>query len=345
MADVRVAVFGASGYSGEELLRILVKHSRVEIRAITSRQYAGQAVASVFPRFAETGLQFVFPDVDAIAPGLDIAFLSLPHGLASEYARPLLDKGVKVVDISADFRLRDPSVYERYYKGSHPAPELLPEAVYGLPEIYRDQLRQARLVACAGCYPTSIIIPLAPLLAADLIETEGIVACSMSGVSGAGRKVDLPYIFPECNESVRPYGVSGHRHLPEIEQELTAAAGERVVRMNFIPHLAPMSRGIHSTVIARAKAGPGEGPFVDVWRQCYGDEPFIRILPPGELADTKHVAYSNMAEVGIRCDPHTGNVVISSAIDNLTKCASGQAVQCMNVLCGLPETAALDILG
>lgn len=342
---LNAAVFGASGYSGEELLRILFKHPYVTVSAITSRQYAGQPVATVFPRFAETGLMFSQPDVDAIAEQADVAFLSLPHGLASEYAQPLVEKGVKVIDISADFRLRDTSTYEKYYKTAHPAPSLLEQAVYGLPEIYRAKIKAAGLVACAGCYPTSIIVPAAPLLAANLFHTDGIVACSMSGVSGAGRKVDLPYIFPECNESVRPYGVVGHRHLPEIEQELTVAAGGGTVTMNFIPHLVPVNRGIHSTIILRPKTSITEEQLRAVWQDAYADEAFVRILPPGELADTKHVTRSNMIELGLRVDPHTGNAVISSAIDNLTKGAAGQAVQCMNLVRGLPEATALDLLG
>lgn len=342
---INAAVFGASGYSGEELLRILLKHPNVNVSAITSRQYAGQPISTVFPRFAETSLMFTQPDVEIIAEQADVAFLSLPHGLASEYAEPLVKKGIKVIDISADFRLRDIEIYEKYYKTAHPAPTLLKQAVYGLPEIYRSEIKTAKLVACAGCYPTSIIIPTAPLLASGLFHTDSIVACSMSGVSGAGRKVDLPYIFPECNESVRPYGVVGHRHLPEIEQELTAAAGGEATRMNFIPHLVPVNRGIHSTIVLRPEAPVAEDQLREIWKSAYAVEAFVRILPPGELADTKHVTLSNMVEIGLRLDPHTGNVVVSSAIDNLTKGAAGQAVQCMNLACGLPETTALDLLG
>jgi N-acetyl-gamma-glutamyl-phosphate reductase len=342
---VKAAVFGASGYSGEELLRILLKHPCVNVSAITSRQYAGQPVSTVFPRFAESGLMFCQPDVEAIAGEVDVAFLSLPHGLASEYAEPLVNRGVKVIDISADFRLRNINSYEIYYKTAHPAPSLLKQAVYGLPERYRTDIRSAKLVACAGCYPTSIIVPVAPLLASNLFLTDGIIACSMSGVSGAGRKVDLPYIFPECNESVRPYGIVGHRHLPEIEQELTVASGGQTVTMNFIPHLVPVNRGIHSTIILKPKSKVTEQRVRGIWEKAYALEPFVRILPGGELADTKHVLYSNMIEISLRVDPHTGNVLISSAIDNLTKGAAGQAVQCMNLVCGLPEASALDLLG
>lgn len=345
MDKIRVAVFGASGYSGEELLRILLKHPHVDITAVTSRQYQGQLIGQIFPRFGESSLRFVAPDVDQVAQFADVAFLSLPHGLASEYALPLVAKGIRVVDISADFRLRDAGTYETYYRTPHPAPQLLNEAVYGLPEVYRSRLPEATLIACPGCYPTSIILPLAPLLSEALVDTAGIVACSLSGVSGAGRKVDLPYIFPECNESVRPYGVVGHRHLPEIEQELAVAARGQSVTINFIPHLVPINRGIHSTIVARSRKGAEEADLSRALATAYRDEPFVRLLADGNLADTKHVSNSNVIEIGVRYDRHTGNVVISSAIDNLTKGAAGQAVQCMNIAFGLDETTGLALLG
>ena len=255
MKKVKVAVLGASGYAGEELLRILLRHPGVEIVAITSRKNAGEPVSAVFPRFTGAPLHFVAPDAAELAKKCDAAILALPHGLATEYAIPLLNAGVKVFDISADFRLKSAAKYKEYYKVDHPAPELLAKAVYGLPERYREQLRTADLVACAGCYPTSSILPTAPLLAAGLVSTEGIVVSSCSGVTGAGRKVDLPYIFPECNESLKAYGVVGHRHLPEIEQEMAFAAGVAEMAINFIPHLAPMNRGINSTIIMNAAPG------------------------------------------------------------------------------------------
>ena len=249
MKKVRVAVFGAAGYAGEELLRILLRHPNAEITAVTSRKNAGEPVSSVFPRYTGLDLEFVMPDVEKIIPECDAAILALPHGLAAEYAKPLVEAGIRVFDISADFRLRSTAKYLEYYKTEHPAPELLKEAVYGLPELYREELKNAKLVACAGCYPTSSILPTVPLLRAGAVKKEGIVICSCSGVSGAGRKVDLPYIFPECNESLKAYGVVGHRHLPEIEQEFAVAAGVPEVAINFIPHLAPMNRGINSTIL------------------------------------------------------------------------------------------------
>jgi len=341
MSGIRVAVVGASGYSGEELGRLLLSHAGAVVSCVTSRQYAGRPLGTVFPRFAEAGLSFCEPDAAAIAECADVAFLALPHGLAAEYAVPLLKAAVRVIDISADFRLRDAAAYREYYGAEHPAPCLLNEAVYGLPERYRDRLRTASLVACPGCYPTSIILGAAPLLAAGLVSREGIVAASLSGVTGAGRKVDLPYIFPECNESIRPYAVTGHRHLPEIEQELAAAAGGGQVAINFVPHLIPVSRGIHSTIVMRRTDTCDAAAVRDVFNTVYADEPFVRPLPEGGLADTKNVTRTNVCEIGFRLDDHTGTVIVSSAIDNLTKGAAGQAVQCMNILFGLPETAGL----
>ncbi|MBR2723494.1 MAG: N-acetyl-gamma-glutamyl-phosphate reductase [Lentisphaeria bacterium] len=232
MDKIRVAIFGAAGYAGEELLRILTRHRQCEIVAITSRKNAGQPISSVFPRFTNSGLTFVMPDAASLKGKCDAAILALPHGLATEFAIPLLEQGIKVFDISADFRLRSPEKYKEYYGTEHPAKELLAKAVYGLPERYRAEIAKADLVACPGCYPTSSILPTAPLLAAGLVSTKNVAVVSSSGVTGAGRKVDLAYIFPECNESVKAYKVFGHRHLPEIEQEMAAAA--KVDDMNVV---------------------------------------------------------------------------------------------------------------
>ena len=341
MSKVRVAVFGASGYAGEELLRILLRHPNAEVVAITSRKNAGEPVSTVFPRFTGAPLTFVEPKVDEIAAKCDAAILALPHGLATEYAIPLLKAGVKVFDISADFRLKSAAKYKEYYKVDHPAPELLAKAVYGLPERYRDQLRTADLVACAGCYPTSSILPTAPLLAAKLVKPTGIAVVSCSGVTGAGRKVALPYIFPECNESLKAYGVVGHRHLPEIEQEMAFAAGVPEMAINLIPHIAPMNRCINSTILMDAADGCTLEKIGEVYEQAYGNEQFVRILPAKRCADTKYVSMTNTCEIGYNLDPHTNKVIVTSVIDNLTKGASGQAVQCMNIRFGLDEAAGL----
>ncbi len=342
MNKVRVAVFGASGYSGEELIRLLRGHPQAEICAVTSRQYAGQKLEEVFPRFLGSGLAFVGPDVAAIAKTVDAAFLALPHGLAAEYAAPLLEHGLTVLDISADFRLKSPAKYREYYNREHPAPELLAQAVYGLPERYRDALKTAKLIACPGCYPTDILLPLCPVLAAGLVRTEGISIASLSGVSGAGRKLELPYLFAECNESIRPYAITGHRHIPEIEQELAVAAGVAELSIVFTPHLIPVSRGILSTIYLEP-ADPGltaEG-IAKVLHDAYDDEPFVRVLPPGKLPDTGNVLMTNTCEISCACDGRTGRVILNSAIDNLTKGAAGQAVQCLNLAFGLEESTGL----
>jgi len=341
VAKVRVAIFGASGYAGEELLRILLRHPNAEIAAITSRKNAGEPVETVFPRFTGSGLKFVAPDTAEIAGRCDAAILALPHGLATEFAIPLLKAGVKVFDISADFRLRSEAKYKEYYKADHPAPELLKTAVYGLPERYRSQLRTADLVACAGCYPTSSILPSAPLLAAKLASTKNVVVSSCSGVTGAGRKVDLPYIFPECNESMRAYAVSAHRHLPEIEQELAVAAGVDSVTINFVPHLVPVNRGINSTIFMNVTDKFTPEAAAAAYAEQYGNDPFIRFLGIGKLPDTKHVTLTNVCEFGFVHDKHTNRLIVCSCIDNLTKGASGQAVQNMNIRFGLEETTGL----
>jgi len=327
---------------GEELLRLLLRHPLVTVAAITSRQYAGKGVEEVFPRFAGAGLRFSNPTVAELAAQADLVFLALPHGLAAEYALPLLERGLRILDLSADFRIHDPALYQKYYKDAHPAPALLAEAVYGAPERHREAIRRARLVACPGCYPTSITLPASPLLRAGLASGDDIIVASASGVSGAGRKVELDFLYPECNESLRPYAVTGHRHLPEIEQELGEALGGQPPVINFVPHLVPLNRGIHSTIFLR-----GTRPDLDAatlhacLAEAYAGEPFVRVLPPGKLADTKHVSHTNLCEIGAAWDARTRRIILSSAIDNLTKGGSGQAVQCLNLVCGFPETTGL----
>jgi N-acetyl-gamma-glutamyl-phosphate reductase len=339
---VQVAVIGAAGYAGEELLRILSRHRQAEIKVVTSRKYAGQPVSDVFPRFWGTDLKFSQPDVKQIAYTCDVVFLALPHGLATEYAIPLLEAGLKVIDISADFRLKSPEKYKEYYKEDHPAVELLAKAVYGMPERYREQIRSAKLIACPGCYPTSSILPTAPLLEAGLVSPDGIVVSSMSGVTGTGRKVALPLIFPECNESLRAYGVVAHRHLPEIEQEMAFAAGiDREIAINFVPHLVPVNRGINSTILLNANEGCTLERIADAYEKAYADEPFVRVLPANSFSDTKYVTMTNCCEIAYNIDPHTNKVILTSAIDNLTKGASGQAVQCMNIIFGCDESEGL----
>lgn len=341
MSKISAAVVGASGYSGEELLRLLYRHSKCEIKVITSRQYAEKPVGDVFPRFGGKPLKFSAPDVNQIAKECQVAFLALPHGLAAEFARPLIEAGVTVIDISADFRIKNTEKYKEYYKEDHPAPELLSKAVYGLPERYRSLIKNANLIACPGCYPTSIILPSAPLLKAGLVSPDGIIASSLSGVSGAGRKVDLPFIFPECNESVRAYSPTAHRHLPEIEQELAAAAGVSSLAINFVPHLVPVNRGINSTLFYQPSKDFSIEKVNAAYEAAYTGEQFVRVLGQGKMADTKNVTMTNTCEFGYVFDKHTGRLIVTSAIDNLEKGAAGQAVQCMNIRFGFDEADGL----
>lgn len=347
MEKTSVAIIGASGYSGEELVRLLLAHPFAELTAVTSRQYAGQSLAQIFPKFAHhpraTALKFSEPNVDQLARQAKLVFLALPHGVAAEFAVPLLRENCRIVDLSADFRLRSADIYREFYAHEHPAPELLPKAVYGLPEIYRAQIRDASLVASPGCYPTSVLLPLIPLLKAKLISPEGIIADSLSGVSGAGRKAELDYLFVECNESVRPYGIPKHRHLSEIEQELSAAAGHEVV-LQFTPHLIPVNRGILTTLYTtpeKGASGDVNQQVATCYKSAYVQEPFVRVLEGKALPDTKNVVGTNVIEFGWRLDPRTGRLIIMSAEDNLVKGASGQAIQSMNIMCGYPETAGL----
>jgi N-acetyl-gamma-glutamyl-phosphate reductase len=341
----KVAVVGASGYTGEELVRLLLAHPNIDLVAATSRQLAGKTLAEVFPRFAHhktaSALKFSNPDPKQIARDADLIFLALPHGLAAEFAKPLLSAGSRVVDLSADFRIKEPNVYQEFYGHHHPAPDLLGQSVYGLPEIYRDQIRGAQLVACPGCYPTSILIPLRPLIRRKAIDRKTIIVASMSGVTGAGRKVESDYLFPECNESVRPYGVPKHRHLSEIEQELSILAGEKVV-IQFAPHLVPVNRGIITTIYADIAANVVNIDPVVIFTGAYSDEPFVRLLGDTRLPDTKNVVGTNFIDVAWKIDKRTHRLVVMSAIDNIVKGASGQAVQCMNLMLGFPETAGLN---
>ena len=351
-SKVKVGVIGASGYSGEELVRLLLTHPSVELAAVTSRQYAGQTVAQIFPKFANhpsaRSLRFTEPNAELLSKAAQIVFLALPHGVAAEYAVPLLENGCQVIDLSADFRLKSAAMYKEFYAHDHPAPDLLARSVYGMPEIYRAQIAGATLIASPGCYPTSILLPIIPLLKAGLIHDTGIIADSLSGVSGAGRKAEAEYLFVECNESVRPYGIPKHRHISEIEQELSIAAGSQVT-IQFTPHLIPVNRGILSTIyVAPAKHFSSAGEMAALaeeigrcYRLAYASEPFVRLLEGKALPDTKNVVGTNVIELAWRLDQRTGRLIVMSAIDNLVKGASGQAIQAMNVVCGFPETTGL----
>ena len=344
---IQVAIVGASGYSGEDLVRLLLSHPQAELAAVTSRQYAGQTVAQVFPKFAHhpraKTLRFSEPKAEVLAKQAQIVFLALPHGVAAEFAVPLLQLGCQIIDLSADFRVKSAAVYKDFYAHDHPAPELLAQAVYGLPEVYREQIRQASLIASPGCYPTSILLPTLPLLKAGLIQPASIIADSLSGVSGAGRKAELDYLFVECNESVRPYGIPKHRHLSEIEQELSIAAGTQIT-IQFTPHLIPVNRGILTTLYLTPtdnNASSLVSRLTACYQAAYANEPFVRLLEGKALPDTKNVVGTNVIEIAWRHDPRTGRLIVMSAEDNLVKGAGGQAVQSMNLMSGFPETAGL----
>jgi N-acetyl-gamma-glutamyl-phosphate reductase len=341
---VKVAIAGATGYSGEELIHLLIKHPGIELVCVTSRGNPGCALEEIFPRFQGhkySELEFSPSDPgNIVASGAQIAFLAMPHGAAAAFAEPLIEAGVRVIDLSADFRIKDPAVYKDYYGQDHPAPELLPISVYGIPELYRAQIHTAQLVASAGCYPTSIILPLHPLLAAHLLDPASIVVSSMSGVSGAGRNIAAEYLYAECNENARPYGVPRHRHLGEIEQELSLAAGQSVI-ISFTPHLIPVTRGILTTIYAMPRPGIRPEAITDALDAAYGDEVFIRLQGNDGSVELKNVAHSNFIDIAWRHDPRTGRVILMSAEDNLVKGAAGQAVQNMNVMCHWAEPTAL----
>ena len=341
----RVAIAGASGYTGAELLRLLVQHPAVEVAALTAETHADRPLSQVFPSLAGFVDLTCRPlDPAMLAAEAEFAFLALPHRASMTVGADLVKRGVRVLDLSADFRLKDPAAYARWYGSEHAAPGLLGEAVYGLPEVHHDAIASARLVAVPGCYPTSAILGLAPLLAHGLVDLETIVIDSISGVSGAGRKPDLPTHFSEVNENLKAYGVATHRHTPEVEQELSRVAG-RDVTVTFTPHLAPLTRGILTTITARLARSQSTADLLRVYSAFYRPRPFVRVLEEGRLPETKHVLHSNLCDVGLVSDPRTGRVIVVSAIDNLVKGASGQAVQCFNLMAGLDERTGLWIPG
>jgi N-acetyl-gamma-glutamyl-phosphate reductase len=344
MKTKKIAVIGASGYSGEVLVQLLLNHPHAELVAVTSRQNTGQTLAQVFPKFAShpksKTIRFTEPNAGIVTTQADVAFLALPHGVTAEYAVPLLNAGCVVIDLSADFRLKSAQTYQEFYAHEHSAPDLLKKSVYGLPEIHRVAIEKALLIASPGCYPTSVLLPTIPLLKAGLVKTTGIVADSLSGVSGAGRKAELDYLFCECNESMRPYGVPKHRHLSEIEEQLSQAAMTPVI-IQFTPHLIPVNRGILTTLYLEPVENASEEKISACYKSCYGHEPFIRLLEGKNLPDTKNVIGTNVIEIAWRLDPRTGRLIVMSALDNLMKGASGQAMQSMNIVCGFPETAGL----
>lgn len=343
MPTLRIAVVGASGYSGEELVRLVSRHPELQLTAITSRSTAGQPVGSVIPGLPASLGSLTFANIPPaeLADKADAFFLALPHGVAAEYALPLRKAGKVVIDLSADFRLKDPAVYKEFYGHDHPAPELLKESVYAQPELHRAEIKKSDLIACPGCYPTSILLALAPALKNGLIDPETIVINSLSGVSGAGKKADVSLLFTELNESMKAYSVPKHRHLSEIEQELSLLAGKSVV-VTFTPHLVPLSRGMLTTITAKATRSLADADVAALYQKYYADEPFVFFKTDGTLPEVKRVARTNSIEIASRFDVRTGRLLLFSAIDNLGKGAAGQAVQALNVRFGFKETTGLE---
>jgi N-acetyl-gamma-glutamyl-phosphate reductase len=342
---LRTAVIGASGYSGQELLRYLARHPAFELVLVTSRQQAGDALGKHVAGLPKKLAALTFTDAPAdaaLAEKADLFFLAVPHGTAAPYAVALRQAGKTVVDLSADFRSTDPAVYKDFYDHDHPAPELLKEAVYGLPELHRAALKSAKLIAAPGCFPTSIILPLVPFLRRRAIDPAFITVTSLSGVSGAGRKLELRLLFGEVADNMYVYGVPKHRHLGEIEQELSLAAGSPVT-ITFVPHLVPIHRGMVTTIVA-----PLTNPTMtdaaahDLLREAYGDEPFVEVLPTGSLPQAREVAHSNRIQVAARVDARTKRLLLFSAIDNLGKGNASQAIQAANLASGLDEDTGLN---
>ena len=340
---IQAGIIGGTGYTGVELLRILTLHPEVQIHKVTSRADAGKRVDSLYPNLrGYVDAVFTEPSMESLAE-CDVVFFATPNGTAMRMAEPLLERDVKIIDLAADFRLTDPEVWEHWYGEPHTCPSLLQEAVYGLPEVNRERLRNARLVANPGCYPTAVQLGLLPLVEQRLIRLDSIIADAKSGVSGAGRKAEIPMLMSETGESFKAYGVKGHRHLPEIRQGLEQACGEPV-GLTFVPHLVPMIRGIHATIYAQW-AGSDATDLQSLYETRYRDEPFVDVLPEGSHPDTRNVRGSNRCQIAAH-RPQGGNtVVILSVIDNLVKGAAGQAVQNMNLMFGLEEMTGLRAIG
>lgn len=342
--NVRVGIIGGTGYTGAELVRLVGVHPHASVAMVTSTREAGTPVAALYPSLADGDLVYELFDAAAAKERCDVLFVCAPHGVAMDLVPALTDDEHLVVDVSADFRLADASVYEEWYGVAHRTPDLLARAAYGLPELFRDEVRAAKLVANPGCYPTAALLALAPAVTAGLIDPSTIVVDAKSGVSGAGREPSLGTSFSEVAESVSAYKVAAHRHTPEIEQTLGRLAGKDVV-ISFTPHLMPTVRGLMATCYGILARESTTDVVIELYRDHYADEPFVTVLDPGSMPATKHVTGSNACHIGVVADPRSGRLVAVAAIDNLVKGASGQAIQNMNVALGLEETAGLTAVG
>ncbi|GAB4261024.1 N-acetyl-gamma-glutamyl-phosphate reductase [Thermincola ferriacetica] len=340
---INVGIVGATGYTGTELVRFLSRHPQVRIAGVTSQSYVDQRYADIFPnteRFIDLACEE--QDLDKLLAKCDVIFTALPHGVSMEVVGAAAAKGKKVIDLGADYRFDDVRVYEEWYKIEHKTPELAKKAVYGLPEIHRDEIKNSQVIGNPGCYPTSIILGLAPLLKHGQVKVETLIIDAKSGVSGGGRGLNLAFHYAECNENLKAYNIGVHRHTPEIEQELSKLA-RTDVRVSFTPHLIPMTRGILSTIYASLhNTDTDTEELLNIYRDFYKDEFFVRIHPEGRYPQTKYVYGSNFCDIGLQYDPRTNRVIVVSVIDNLVKGASGQAIQNMNILFGLPEKTGLN---
>ena len=351
MQKLKVSIIGATGYAGKELVKILINHQKVELVYLISSSYAGKNIAEIFPEFLnKLDKKLINLNLDVVSKDSDMMFTALPHAVSMEVVPKLLKKGVKVVDLSADYRLKNSTVYKEWYKKelNQISKELLPEAVYGLPEIYLDKIKNASLVANPGCYPTSVILGIAPLLKYHFVEPEGIIIDSKSGTSGAGRKLSLGLHFAECNENFKAYKVVRHNHIPEVEQELSfvyfgADNKEQTkgIKVSFTPHLLPINRGILSTCYLSLKGSKKEEEVLEMYQKYYHKAPFVRIFEPPNLPEIKFVTGTNYCDIGFAIDKRVRKIKVISVIDNLLKGAAGQAVQNMNIMSGFPETCGL----
>lgn len=339
---IKAGIVGAQGYAGKELIRILSRHAEIIISCLLDQGDRVEQLSQVFPEFRNVLELDILPVKETNKlKSLDVIFLALPHRVAQEYASQLVSDDKVIIDLSADFRFNDISLYEETYRIKHQAPDLNRQAVYGLPELFRKQLQTANLIAVAGCYPTGVILGLAPLMKQQFVDLNSIIADCKSGVSGAGRSPSQSTHFPECNESVRPYSIASHRHQPEIEEKLALLA-EKPIHISFTPHLVPMNRGILSTIYINVLQEITDSQLGEIYRAYYQGAPFIRTLPTGEIPETRHVLNTNYCDIGITIDKQVGRLIIVTAIDNLIKGASGQAVQCMNIRFNACEMQGLE---
>lgn len=341
-AQIKVGIVGGTGYTGVELLRLLARHPNVTIDCITSRSEAGTAVSDLFPNLRGVlDLVFIEPEVNRLAQ-CDLVFFATPHNVAMRMMSDLMKHNVKVVDLSADFRIKDVTTWEKWYKEKHACPKLLAESVYGLPEMNREQIKSARLVAAAGCYPTSVQLGFLPVIEQDLVDTQHLIANCASGASGGGKSAKIPMLLSEASDNFKAYAASGHRHMPEIVQGLNQAANESV-KLVFVPHLVPMIRGIHSTLYAQLKdPSISLGELQALYEARYANEPFVDVMPLGSHPETRSVKGANVCRIALHRPPDSDWLIILVVEDNLTKGASGQAIQSMNIMFGLPETTGLD---